>query len=45
MAKKTLRAKIDMSHPNMNMRDPIIYRILRATHFRTGEKMVYLSYV
>ena len=35
---KTLRAKIDMSHPNMNMRDPIIYRILRATHFRTGEK-------
>ena len=34
---KTLRAKIDMSSPNMNMRDPVIYRILRATHHRTGD--------
>jgi len=33
---KTLRAKIDMSHPNMNMRDPVIYRILHANHHRTG---------
>ncbi len=35
---KTLRAKIDMSHPNMNMRDPVMYRIMRATHYRTGDK-------
>ena len=35
---KTLRAKIDMSHPNMNMRDPVIYRILHAKHHRTGDK-------
>ncbi len=35
---KVLRAKIDMSSPNMNMRDPIIYRILRADHYRTGTK-------
>ncbi len=35
---KTLRAKIDMSSPNINMRDPAIYRILRATHHRTGDK-------
>ena len=33
---KTLRAKIDMTSPNMNMRDPVIYRILRAHHHRTG---------
>ena len=33
---KVLRAKIDMSSPNINMRDPIIYRVLRATHYRTG---------
>ena len=32
---KVLRAKIDMSHPNLNMRDPIIYRIIHATHHRT----------
>jgi glutaminyl-tRNA synthetase len=32
----TLRAKIDMSHSNMNMRDPVIYRILHAHHHRTG---------
>ena len=35
---KCLRAKIDMSSPNINMRDPVIYRILRATHHRTGDK-------
>ena len=33
-----LRAKIDMSSPNLNMRDPIIYRILKAHHHRTGDK-------
>ena len=32
----TLRAKIDMAHANMNMRDPVIYRILHAHHHRTG---------
>ena len=32
---KVLRAKIDMTHPNLNMRDPIIYRILHASHHRT----------
>lgn len=35
---KTLRAKIDMSHPNLNMRDPIMYRILHASHHRAGNK-------
>jgi glutaminyl-tRNA synthetase len=35
---KTLRAKIDMSHPNLNMRDPVIYRIMRAHHHRTDDK-------
>ena len=34
---KVLRAKIDMCHSNMNMRDPIIYRILKASHHRSGE--------
>ena len=34
---KTLRAKIDMSSPNMNMRDPVVYRILKETHHRTGD--------
>ncbi|MEE8436807.1 MAG: glutamine--tRNA ligase/YqeY domain fusion protein, partial [Candidatus Neomarinimicrobiota bacterium] len=33
---RTLRAKIDMEHPNLNMRDPVIYRILHASHHRTG---------
>jgi glutaminyl-tRNA synthetase len=33
-----LRAKIDMASPNLNMRDPIIYRIMNATHHRTGDK-------
>lgn len=35
---RTLRAKIDMSSPNLNMRDPVMYRILRETHHRTGDK-------
>jgi len=35
---RTLRAKIDMAHPNLNMRDPVMYRILRATHHRTGDR-------
>jgi len=35
---KVLRAKIEMSHPNLNMRDPVIYRILHASHHRTGDK-------
>ncbi|MGV8041328.1 MAG: glutamine--tRNA ligase/YqeY domain fusion protein [Thermoanaerobaculaceae bacterium] len=34
---RTLRARIDMAHPNLNMRDPVMYRILRATHHRTGD--------
>ena len=34
---RTLRAKIDMAHANMNMRDPVIYRILHAAHPRTGD--------
>ena len=34
----TLRAKIDMASPNMNMRDPVMYRILHAEHHRTGNK-------
>jgi len=34
---RTLRAKIDMTAGNLNMRDPVIYRILRATHHRTGD--------
>ena len=33
----TLRAKIDMASPNMNMRDPTVYRIRRAPHYRTGD--------
>jgi len=42
---KTLRAKIDMSHPNLNMRDPIMYRILHASHHRTGDKWcIYPTY-
>jgi glutaminyl-tRNA synthetase len=35
---RTLRAKIDMSSPNLNMRDPVMYRILHAEHHRTGNK-------
>lgn len=32
-----LRAKIDLANPNMKLRDPVLYRILRATHYRTGD--------
>ncbi|MFV0599345.1 MAG: glutamine--tRNA ligase/YqeY domain fusion protein [Bacteroidales bacterium] len=35
---KILRAKIDMAHPNMHMRDPIMYRIINTHHHRTGDK-------
>ena len=35
---KTLRAKIDMAHPNINMRDPVMYRILHVPHHRQGDK-------
>lgn len=35
---RTLRAKIDMASPNVNMRDPVMYRILRASHHRTGNE-------
>lgn len=43
--KKVLRAKIDMAHPNMNMRDPVLYRILKASHHRTGDRWkIYPSY-
>jgi len=42
---RTLRAKIDMTHPNLNMRDPVIYRIIHASHHRTGDKWcVYPTY-
>ncbi|HEU68461.1 MAG TPA: glutamine--tRNA ligase/YqeY domain fusion protein [Candidatus Acetothermia bacterium] len=34
---RTLRAKIDMAHPNINMRDPVLYRIVYAHHHRTGD--------
>ena len=37
-ASRVLRAKIDMAHPNINMRDPVMYRILRARHYRQGDK-------
>jgi glutaminyl-tRNA synthetase len=35
---RVLRAKIDMAHPNILMRDPVMYRIMHATHHRTGDK-------
>ena len=42
---RTLRAKIDMASSNMNMRDPIMYRIMRVTHYRTGDKwLIYPTY-
>ncbi len=42
---RVLRAKIDMAHGNMNMRDPVMYRIKRAAHHRLGDKwLIYPSY-
>jgi len=42
---RTLRAKVDMSSPNVNMRDPVMYRILHASHPRTGDKWcIYPTY-
>lgn len=42
---RTLRSKIDMASPNVNLRDPVMYRIKRATHHRTGDKWcIYPSY-
>lgn len=42
---RTLRAKIDMAHPNFNMRDPVLYRILHAEHHNTGNKWcIYAMY-
>ena len=42
---RTLRAKIDMASPNLNMRDPVLYRILHAEHHRTGDKWcIYAMY-
>jgi glutaminyl-tRNA synthetase len=42
---RVLRAKIDMASPNMNMRDPVMYRILHADHHRTGSKWcIYPTY-
>ncbi len=42
---RTLRAKIDMASPNINLRDPVMYRIKRAHHHRTGDKWcIYPSY-
>ncbi len=44
-ASRTLRAKIDMTSPNLNMRDPVMYRILHATHYRQGDKWcIYPTY-
>ncbi|MGB8951686.1 MAG: glutamine--tRNA ligase/YqeY domain fusion protein [Candidatus Aminicenantales bacterium] len=42
---RTLRAKIDMAHPNLLMRDPVLYRIRRAHHYRSGDKWcIYATY-
>jgi len=42
---RTLRAKIDMASPNLNMRDPVMYRILHATHHRSGDRWcIYPTY-
>ncbi|MCG9127226.1 glutamine--tRNA ligase/YqeY domain fusion protein [Candidatus Poribacteria bacterium] len=42
---RTLRAKIDMSSPNLNMRDPVMYRVLRSHHYRHGDNWcIYPTY-
>ena len=42
---RTLRAKIDMASPNINLRDPVMYRVVRATHHRTGDNWcIYPTY-
>jgi len=42
---RTLRAKVDMASPNINLRDPVMYRVLRATHHRTGDQWcIYPTY-
>ncbi len=42
---RTLRAKIDMASPNLNLRDPVMYRILKASHHRTGDRRcIYPTY-
>jgi glutaminyl-tRNA synthetase len=42
---KTLRARIDMSHPNLLMRDPVLYRIRRSHHYRSGDEwLIYPTY-
>ncbi len=42
---RVLRAKIDMASPNINMRDPVMYRVLKATHHRTGDEWcIYPAY-
>ena len=44
-ASRTLRAKIDMASPNINLRDPVMYRVLHATHHRTGNNWrIYPTY-
>ena len=44
-ASRVLRAKIDMAHPNLNMRDPVMYRIVHANHYRRGDAWcIYPSY-
>jgi len=44
-ASRTLRAKIDMASPNINLRDPVMYRVLHATHHRTGDNWrIYPTY-